>query len=76
VLAGESWHNGDSHPRYSHVAVEANKENRLEERLSQAVEDVVMNVTTDIEAVPLDALSYCSVPLLGVKSVLHSREVI
>ena len=47
----------------------------LDERLFQAIEDAVKNVTTDIEAVPLDALSYCSVPLLGVKSVLQSREI-
>ena len=42
----------------------------LEERLLQGVEDVVKNVATDVEAVPLDALSYRSVPLLGVNSVL------
>jgi len=42
----------------------------LQERLLQAVEDVVKNVNTDIEAVLLDAHSYCSVPLLGVKTVL------
>jgi hypothetical protein len=47
----------------------------LQEGLLQAVEDVVKNVTADVEAVPLDALSYCSMPLLDVKSVLQSREV-
>jgi hypothetical protein len=48
----------------------------LEEGLLQAVEDVVKNVLADIETVLLDALSYCSVPLLGVKSMLQSREIL
>ena len=48
----------------------------LEEGLLQAVEDVVKDVTADIEAVPLDARSYCSMPLLGVKSMLQSREIL
>jgi hypothetical protein len=35
-----------------------------------AVEDVVKDVTNNIEAVPLDALSFCCVLLLGIKIVL------